>query len=347
MSKTRLISSLAAGLGILLLPLMAAAQTVADAAGVTVTLNGSTVLHRTPVNYPVAALQHGVQGTLSVEVKLDSTGNVSDARVLSGPDELRNAALQSVLQWHFTRDAAGTTRQVQIAFELPKPGAEADAAPARAVPMAVPPPPPPPPGAIRQIQIYQTPGGAQPLQGHIKSITVSGLPEQARAELLASLPVHEGDEINAETMQRVTEAAKAYDEHLTVRLSGMTQSPSGGTEVFLQIAVPDVRSMAPATAGVPGRIKVGGNVQSANMVSKVPPVYPAWAKQAGVSGVVRLTAVIAKDGTVQELHLLEGPPLLVQAAMDAVKQWVYRPTLLNGQPVEVETTVDINFTLNQ
>ena len=128
MSKTRLISSLAAGLGILLLPLMAAAQTVADAAGVTVTLNGSTVLHRTPVNYPVAALQHGVQGTLSVEVKLDSTGNVSDARVLSGPDELRNAALQSVLQWHFTRDAAGTTRQVQIAFELPKPGAEAEAA---------------------------------------------------------------------------------------------------------------------------------------------------------------------------------------------------------------------------
>ena len=83
------------------------------------------------------------------------------------------------------------------------------------------------------------------------------------------------------------------------------------------------------------------------IVSKVPPVYPALAKQGAVSGVVKLSAVLAKDGTVQELHVLSGPPLLIQAAMDAVKQWVYRPTLLNGSPVEVETTIDINFTLNQ
>jgi len=356
MSKTRLISIFAAALGILLLPVMAAAQTVADAPGVTVTMNGSTVLHRTPVNYPAAALQHGVQGTLSMEVKLDSTGNVSDDRVLSGPDELRNAALQSVLQWHFTRDAPDTTRQVQIAFELPKPGAAAEAVPGRRPNVdvvsgtlggVIPPPPPGAPGANRQIQIYAANGGGQPLQGRIKSIAVSGLPEQASAELLASLPVHEGDEINTETMQRATQAVKAFDEHLTVQLSGMERTPSGAMEVGLVVAVPGVRSVAAATAAMPARIKVGGNVQGSMIVSKVPPVYPALAKSAGVSGVVRLSAVLAKDGTVQELHVLEGPPLLIQAAMDAVRQWVYRPTLLNGQPVEVETTIDINFTLNQ
>src|ERR1039457_2144278 len=88
--------------------------------GVTVAMNGASLLHRSPVEYPAAALRAGVQGILSVEVKLDAKGNVADAHVLSGPDELRKAALQSVLEWHFTSDSAGTTRVVQITFELPK-----------------------------------------------------------------------------------------------------------------------------------------------------------------------------------------------------------------------------------
>jgi protein TonB len=341
MSKTRLISSLAAALAILLFPLMAPAQIAADAPGVSVNMNGATVLHRTAVPYPAAALQHGVQGVLSVEVKLDSTGNVSDAHVLSGPDELRNAALQSVLQWHFTRDAAGTTRTVQIAFEAPKTAPMTNTVPAQAAP----PPPPPPPGTIRQMLVSTGSGTSGPLEGRIKSIRVSGLPDAAGAELLATLPVHEGDEINADAIQRVTQAAKAYDEHLTVQLSGIERTPSGGVDVSMVIAAPGLRPLAQTTPGVPGRIKVGGNVQGAMILSKVPPVYPPLAKSAHVSGVVRLAAVLGKDGTVQELHVLEGPPLLIQAALDAVKQWVYKPTLLNGNPVEIETTIDINFTL--
>jgi protein TonB len=97
----------------------------------------------------------------------------------------------------------------------------------------------------------------------------------------------------------------------------------------------------------PQRIKVGGNVQGAMIMRKTPPVYPQLAKSARVSGVVHLAAIIAKDGTIQELHSLGGPALLIQAAMDAVKTWVYRPTMLNGEPVQVETTIDVNFTLNQ
>jgi protein TonB len=79
----------------------------------------------------------------------------------------------------------------------------------------------------------------------------------------------------------------------------------------------------------------------------VQPVYPELAKSARVEGVVHLAVIIAKDGTIQEIHSLGGPALLIQSAMDAVKQWVYRPTLLNGQPVQVETTVDVNFALAQ
>jgi protein TonB len=100
-------------------------------------------------------------------------------------------------------------------------------------------------------------------------------------------------------------------------------------------------------AATPQRIKVGGNVQSAKLVRQPRPVYPPLAKQARISGVVKLSAIISKDGTIQHLEVISGHPLLVPAALEAVKQWVYQPTLLNGEPVEVQTQIDVNFTLSQ
>lgn len=94
-------------------------------------------------------------------------------------------------------------------------------------------------------------------------------------------------------------------------------------------------------------IRVGGNVQSAKLVRQPKPSYPPLARQARISGVVKFNAVIAKDGSIQNLTLVSGHPLLVQAATEAVRQWVYQPTLLNGEPVEVITTIDVNFTLSQ
>jgi protein TonB len=98
---------------------------------------------------------------------------------------------------------------------------------------------------------------------------------------------------------------------------------------------------------VPQRIRVGGNVQQAKLVRQPRPVYPPLARQARIQGTVRLTAVIAKDGTIQELQVVNGHPLLVPSALEADKQWVYQPTLLNGEPVEVITQIDVNFTLSQ
>jgi len=121
----------------------------------------------------------------------------------------------------------------------------------------------------------------------------------------------------------------------------------GGIIGGIPSAAPPPPPPPPVKVAAPQRIKVGGNVQSAMIIRKTPPIYPQLAKSARVSGVVHLAAVIAKDGTIQELHSLGGPALLIQAAMDAVKTWVYRPTMLNGEPVQVETTIDVNFTLNQ
>ncbi len=103
--------------------------------------------------------------------------------------------------------------------------------------------------------------------------------------------------------------------------------------------------LPPPPKAAPLRIRVGGNVQQASIIHQLQPVYPQIAKTAHIQGTVILHAIIAKDGTVQELQYVSGPPLLMRAAMDAVRQWRYKPTLLNGEPVEVDTTISVIFTL--
>jgi protein TonB len=95
------------------------------------------------------------------------------------------------------------------------------------------------------------------------------------------------------------------------------------------------------------RIRQGGQVQAAKLLNKVQPMYPPLARQTRISGTVRLHAIIAKNGTVEQLEVISGHPLLVQAALDAVRQWKYQPTTLNGENVEVDTTIDVIFSLNQ
>jgi len=97
----------------------------------------------------------------------------------------------------------------------------------------------------------------------------------------------------------------------------------------------------------PDRLKIGGVVLEAKILMRVIPVYPPLARQTRVQGTVLLVGVIARDGTVQELSVVSGHPLLVKAAVDAVRQWVYRPTLLNGDPVEVVAPIEVRFTLGR
>jgi periplasmic protein TonB len=93
------------------------------------------------------------------------------------------------------------------------------------------------------------------------------------------------------------------------------------------------------------RTKVGGNVQEAKIIARPNPIYPALARQARIQGKVQLHAIIDKEGRVGELQVVSGHPLLVKAALDAVQNWRYQPTVLNGEPVEVDTTIDVNFVL--
>jgi TonB family protein len=376
-------------------PLSAAPQSVADFPGVTVDTGGS-VLHRTPVQYPDAARTKNIQGVVTVEATLDSSGNVIETRVLNGPNELRRAAQQAVLQWHFAMDSSVNTRQVKINFQIPqgqtvpsvilepKQSAETDPAKIAAAQDKI--------RALRsqitdqitQLQTTQDPAarqqgaarlnemqnsmntlqrnlGAASLVGErVSRINVLGVSDNVRDELLLRLPVHVGDTLSADSMERTTKAVQEFDEHMTVShgksVNGdvaitIFASPVGAQSGALGGVINSVPTAVAAAAALPPppgtkRIAIGGNVQQAKLISQTRPAYPPLAKQARISGVVHLQAIIAKDGTVADLKVISGHPLLIPAALEAVKQWVYQTTLLNGEPVEVQTQIDVNFTLS-
>jgi periplasmic protein TonB len=111
----------------------------------------------------------------------------------------------------------------------------------------------------------------------------------------------------------------------------------GGIISSTPVAVPKVAT--------PQRVRVSQGVSQGLLVRRVQPNYPPLARQARISGTVVLRAVISKDGSIENLTLVSGHPMLAPAAIDAVKQWKYKPYLLNGEPVEVDTEVQVNFTL--
>jgi periplasmic protein TonB len=99
------------------------------------------------------------------------------------------------------------------------------------------------------------------------------------------------------------------------------------------------------TSPTPKRMRLASRVAESNLIHDVAPTYPAEAGRARIEGTVVLLAVIAKDGTVQDVRVESGLPVLAQAAINAVKQWRYKPYLLNGEPIEVDSQITINFTL--
>jgi TonB family protein len=335
MSKRSLFSALAASLCVLIaacwlvtntFPLAAAPQAGSDSPGVTVDVGGAALLHRSPVVYPESARAKGVQGVVMLELTLDAAGNVADARAVSGPDELRKPALQSALNWHFARDVAGAKRQVTIAFQPPPAGQQSE-----------------PPRVVRNIGVAFTPDAAAKRERTIKSINTTGLSDDARNELLSKLPVRVGATMTPDLLMASFKAVREYDEHLN-----LTAAPTSDDQVAVYIS-PNQGVITPSadTVGDEKRIRVGGNVQSTKLIRQPRPTYPPEAKEARIQGKVQLMAVIAKDGTMKQLEVISGHPLLVPAALDAVKQWVYDTTLLNGEPVEVQTQIDVNFTLSQ
>lgn len=133
--------------------------------------------------------------------------------------------------------------------------------------------------------------------------------------------------------------ASAGGSSLDGLLPGMTIEPRPPAAIPVQPTRPATPQQGP--------FRVSNGVQAAKLIVGPKPAYPPLARAARVQGTVHIQAIIGRDGAIGHLQVLSGPPLLIKAALEAVQNWRYRPTLLNGEPVEVITEIDVSFTLSQ
>jgi hypothetical protein len=216
------------------------------------------------------------------------------------------------------------------------------------------------PGAVNANTGIPLAGGANPRGSPFGTPMAGGLavPNQPASATPQSIP---NSGVSTEEPPRTRTAPRAFTPPATPQRSEEIRTvileppaiAAAATTLPAGMATPGMASFAaPPVGSVPSgptasRIRVGGNIQAGLLVKRVTPVYPAVAKSARVQGIVRFSATISKDGRIQDLQAIGGPMILIPPAVEAVKQWVYRPTLLNGQPVEVVTQIDVNFTLGQ
>ncbi len=183
-----------------------------------------------------------------------------------------------------------------------------------------PPPPPPPPAAamVQHVRVVQT----DIVNGELR--TPTKIPEKIKM-------IQEDEAPPAMASAGVVGGVPGGIP------GGQMGGVIGGIISATPVAVPKVAT--------PQRVRVSSGVSSGLLIRRVNPTYPPLARQARIQGVVILQAQISKDGSIENLQLISGHPMLAPAAIEAVKQWKYKPYLLNGEPVEVDTQVQVNFTL--
>ncbi len=183
-----------------------------------------------------------------------------------------------------------------------------------------PPPPPPPPPAAAPVKVVKV--QSEVINGQLR--TPTKIPQKVQMIKEEEAPPDLGAGVPGGVPGGMP--------------GGSAGGVMGGILSSAPVAVPKVAT--------PQRVRVSTGVATGLLLKKVQPNYPPLAKSARIQGHVLLTAEISKDGTIQGLKLVSGHPMLAPAAIEAVKQWRYKPYLLNGEPVAVETQVDVIFSLS-
>jgi protein TonB len=188
--------------------------------------------------------------------------------------------------------------------------------------VAPPPPPPPPPPAAAPVHV----------QKQIQSDIING-------------ELRTPTKIPKKVLENLKEDEAPPQMAVTGVVGGVPGGVPGGSMGGVIGSVLSSTPVAVPKIATPTRVRVSSGVSTGLLIRKVPPTYPPLARQARIQGVVILQAQISKEGNIQNLQLISGHPMLAPAAIEAVKQWKYKPYLLNGEPVEVDTQVQVNFTL--
>jgi TonB family protein len=363
------------------------------------------VVHRMPTSYPFEARQKRIQGSVIVELTFNARGEIVDSRVLSGPEELRKAAIQTALQDNY---AIGTARTLQVIVDFTIPaagtrGISGTTTDASRVPI---------PGVtviatntetgINVVSVSNETGtyrfASLPPGNYRLTARLSGFTDQvfsnvrladsqqvelnfaimptvagfSRAwSIPASSPISLPNEFPSDVVQRVVltgltqpVVAEVSDKLNYIRGQRMTtdlltqvrasiketswgDKPAGFVVASKTDGTADLMIGFSESLPSPQRVRIGGNVLATNLVQQVRPVYPQEAKDNRIQGVVVLEVNIAKNGTVSDARVISGHALLIPPALDALRQWVYKPVLLNGEPVEAVSTVTINFSFQQ
>jgi TonB family protein len=336
MSRSRRLAGVTAACAVLpaaamaamwLFPFVTEAQTSPDSPGITVDA-GAVLLHRAPVRTPEGSTANG---RVVLEATLDGKGEVSDARVISGPQELRKDALSSVLQWHYQPGPA--VAQIAIQF-----GPSPQAAP---VPAPV------------SASVYAAQSGG----GTLRTIEFVGISPEAEQQLRERLPVREGDTVGRQDMAGITLTVRAFDNHLTAAFTigngnvtslRIAPASAGGAIAFVGGArggQPAVQlPSAPAAPLAAGVYRPGGDVSNPIPISKPEPEYSEEARKAKWGGTVLLSLVIDENGKPQDIHVIKPLGLgLDEKAIESVSQWTFKPGMKSGVAVPVAAQIEVTF----
>jgi TonB family protein len=327
---------------------------------------GSLLIKRVPPDYPPLARQARIQGIVVLKVILNTSGDVESLQLISGHPMLAPAAITAVKQWKyqpFLIDGqpvkVETTVQVNFTLagnnpadppqggvigELGSPGSNSVAPANPRVRVSE--------GVMRALRIqridpvYPAEALQIRLQGQvILSVQINASGEVADIRLISGHPMLSPPAIEAVkqwTYKPFLLDGNPLPVDTIVRLSFTLTNDQGSVEDS-----PVPKDSAPPAGAVPQRVRVSSGVISGLILSKVNPIYPPDAREQGIQGVVLMQVEIDKEGNVGNIQLISGHPMLAPAAIDAVKQWKYKPYLLNGNPVSVDTQVQVNFVLHR
>ena len=307
------------------------------------------LVHRVEPRYEALGPNVRIKGVVRFIALIAKDGSVSELKTLPGHPILIPIALAAVKQWRYRETRLNGT-PVEVVTQIE-------------VPFGVPP----------WAQVYKKlsfelnrltesgwKGAPQVSQFSIRAKLRDLSPEGRTALAGAGLDVDLAGEVATGTVGLIAlrEVAALGDVERVTMLNEPPQDPASGIAGRIPGAaplgefIPTPQNAAPpppspptvrTQPSQPKRIRVSGPVQRYRLLHSVEPEYPAPARQGGLSGTVHLQATIGKDGLVHSVHVLDGHPLLASAAVAAVQQWRYKPTLLNGRPVEVVVNIDVPF----
>jgi len=294
--------------------------------------------------YTAEAMRAGIEGTVVLEATIGADGLVSDAVVIRGIPMLDESALAAVRQWVFEPPVeAPVVAPIEMRFTLRKGDSTLQ-------------PPPPPTRDRGQTQRPPSAVSVRATPAVLREVTPVYPPEAMSAGIEGSVEVEMmiGAEGKVTHVRVLRSDNPVFDEPaLTAARQWLFAKPTEGSvvrtvELFFTLASHSSAGRPLSHPNLfeiePDAVRVGSNIRTPVKLRDVRPEYPPIARSAGVRGMVIVEVLIGRDGRVADARILRSIPLLDQAAVDAVRQWEFRPTLMNGTPVPVIMTVTVNFT---